>query len=81
MFKVQILPYRELPDEIKSRLCGDSYGEYILIYPKDRLIFWRSNEIEPEDIKFSRDLSWVPEMIEKAYKLGLRDGNSLDYLE
>ena len=82
MFKVHILPYRELPDDVKSQLSyGDSYGEYILIYHKDRLIFWRSNEIEPEDIKFSRDLSWVPEMIEKAYKLGLKDGNSLDYLE
>lgn len=80
MFKIHILPYRELPDEVKSQLCGDSYGEYILIYHKDKLIFWKSDDIEPEDARFCRDLSWIPEMIKKAYKLGLKDGNSLDYL-
>ena len=80
MFKVKILPYSELPDDVKSQLSGDLYGEYILIYHKDKLIFWEWDHIEPEDVRFCRDLSWVPEMIEKAYKLGLEDGNSLEYL-
>jgi hypothetical protein len=37
--------------------------------------------MEPEDVMFYRDLDWVPEIIEKAYKLGLRDGHNLNYLE
>ncbi len=81
MFKVRILPYGELPDEVKSQLCGYVHGEFILIYHKDKLIFWKSDDIEPEDVRFCRDLSWVPEIIDEAYKLGLEDGNSLDYID
>jgi len=33
------------------------------------------------DVGFCRDLSWVPEIIDEAYKLGLEDGNSLDYID
>lgn len=80
MFKIRILPYRELPDEVKKHTYGDSYGSYILIYHNDKLIFCKHDVMEPEDVKFSRDLSWVPEIIEKVYKLGLKDGNSLEYL-
>ena len=29
---------------------------------------------EPEDNSFGRDWSWVPDMIEKAYKWGVEDG-------
>ena len=28
---------------------------------------------EPEDSSFVRDWNWVPDMIEKAYKLGFED--------
>ena len=36
---------------------------------------------EPEDNTFVRDWNWVPGMIERAYKLGLKDGMNKEYLE
>lgn len=35
-----------------------------------------SDAIEPEDARFTRDLSDVQCAIEKAYELGLRDGKN-----
>ncbi len=82
MLKVKLVNYDELPEDIKkdySRHCEDSC--FLLIYYRNKLLFVESDAMEPEDARFCRDLSWIPEQIEKAYKLGLKDGNSLDYIE
>jgi len=82
MLKVKLLDYSELPANVKKNY-SKSYGDnaFILIYHGDELIFYQSDNMEPEDVSFYNDLSWIPDMIETAYKLGLKDGNSLDYLE
>ena len=82
MLKVKLVNYDELPEDIKkdySRHC--EYSCFLLIYYRNKLLFTECDAMEPEDAGFYRDLNWIPEIIEKAYKLGLKDGNSLDYLE
>ena len=81
MLKTKILHYDNLPEDIKKRYPYGNYDCFLLVYHKDKLISVQCDGMEPEDTIFYRDLSWIPELIEEAYKLGLKDGNSLDYLE
>lgn len=38
-------------------------------------IAWGLDCGEPEDNRFGKDYAWIRPAIEKAYKLGLKDGN------
>jgi len=77
--KVSIYSIQKLPEHIKEQIGADLYpfdGYFcILVVEKDeKVIFWESDNMEPEDVSFTRDLSWVPEIIEKVYELGKKQG-------
>lgn len=73
MLKTKIVNYNELPEDLKRKYYRNSFNSFILVYYKNRLM-------AAFIFNKCRDSS-IPDMIEKAYKLGLRDGNSLDYLD
>ena len=49
--------------------CND-----LIILHNGKEIARHSDGMEPEDALFYRDLSWVPEEILEAYRLGKKDG-------
>lgn len=51
----------------------DIYAELVVKH-NDVEIFRAHDIMEPEDVSFYRSLSWVDGIIEKAYKLGVQDG-------
>ncbi|HEC66269.1 MAG TPA: hypothetical protein ENI23_13345 [bacterium] len=73
MLRTKVVNYDNLPEDLKKKYYHNSFNSFLLIYHKNKLI---SAFIFAK----CRD-SWIPELIEKAYKLGLKDGNSLDYLD
>ena len=77
-FEVKIVQFDELPPEIdKTSLSnngsGAEWADYLLIYHNGKLIRWESSAMEPEDVRFTRDLRWVSEALEEAYEYGLED--------
>lgn len=55
------------------------YGEFfteLVVRHKGKVILRETDAGEPEDQTFGRNWSWVSTIIEKAYKLGLKDGKN-----
>ena len=72
-----------MPDEVDdyslpNRRKGKEYAGYLLIYDGMDLIRVESDDIQPEDVSFTRDLNWVKDAIEGAYKKGIRDGKKIE---
>ena len=64
MLDVQIVEEERSYDDIQT----------LKVLHNGKLIFELSDCMEPEDVSFGRDLSDIPDIIEKVYKLGLIDG-------
>lgn len=66
------------PEELENQ-PSNGYGDkefatYLkVVYDGDVLDIFDAN-MEPEDVSFHRDLSWVQGALEQAYALGLDDG-------
>lgn len=56
--------------------CAYTWYNRLVVKHNGETILEASDSMEPEDVSFSRDLSWVPKIILKAYELGLKDGQS-----
>ena len=54
--------------------CGAEYASYIKVTHGGKLVSLKSDAMEPEDCRFSRDLSWIIPVIQEVYALGLVDG-------
>lgn len=78
MLEVKVLKYKELPQELKEEwetILHDEDGHnFLVIYIDGELSFSYRDYGEQEDNSFLRDYSWVAPLIEKAYKLGKKDG-------
>jgi len=78
-YEVKKCGYENLSNEIKKagvlsdNGCGMRYAIYLAIYHKGKLLRVYSDAMEPEDARFSRDLSWIKETLEEAYKIGYSD--------
>lgn len=75
--------HEDLPKKLKKRyessVCTigkTTYleGDILLVYHNGKLLFDEHSLMPPEDVCFTRDLDWVPEQLEEAYRLGLKDG-------
>ena len=62
--------------QVKIRQEENGYDAYNVLE-----IFHNGNQVddffdnmEPEDARFTRDLSWIAKELERAYQLGLEDG-------
>lgn len=75
--------YAEIPADVKDHLYMDhdknrSYDDFsiIVIRRNGVIVFAEKDNMEPEDASFGRDLSWIVDAIEFAYKCGVEDGRS-----
>lgn len=59
-------------DEENFELCH----QVLLVEDRGVFIACETDNMEPEDATFTRDLSWIPEIIEKAFHLGMEHGYS-----
>jgi hypothetical protein len=55
---------------------GKEYAGYLLVKRNGGTVFFENDAMEPEDARFSRDLSWVKQAIEYAYECGVQDGKA-----
>lgn len=82
MLKVNLVSYEDLTDEEKkfqpNNGVGKEYANYIKITNDSETVMILSDAVEPEDATFRRDFSNVVFAIEKAYKIGIRDGKRLN---
>ena len=49
----------------------DEEGCILIVENNGSIIFCETDSMCPEDATFYRSLSWIPEIIEKAYELGM----------
>ncbi len=80
MFTVKVLRYHELNEkdrEQASNCMGISDDpndySYLVVFHNGKTVFLEDDNIEPEDVKFHRDLCWIPDAISWAYELGRKD--------
>ena len=71
--RVEILNLDQLTQEEQDEFGGDTWYTYLKVSYKDKLLFLSSDYMEVEDATFSRDLGWIPGLLEEVYKLGLQD--------
>ena len=67
MLKVKISETWNDGDEVRD--CG----MVLQVWHNGECILEEADTMEPEDVTYGRDLSWIPGIIEKAYALGGQD--------
>lgn len=74
MLKIEMQSYDDLSDEEKAGVSDNGYGKesanYLRVTHNGETVFLESDAMEPEDCRFTRDLSWIKVAIERAYELG-----------
>lgn len=78
MYKVEVVSYDELTEEDKgfglsNNGHGKEFASYLRIIHNGKVINLESDAMEPEDVCFGRDLSWIAEALQEAYELGRKD--------
>jgi hypothetical protein len=77
MLKVSIQTFEDLSEEEKGWVSnngsGKEYAGYIRIMHNGETARLESDAMEPEDVRFSRDLAWVAEALIMCYELGKAD--------
>jgi hypothetical protein len=74
VFKVEIQSFDQLTDAEKDEWGGsDDYSNYLRVTHDDKTVLLTRDSMEPEDVRFTRDLAWVPLAIKQAYDLGKAD--------
>lgn len=68
-YEVSTLGYDELSEEEQAEFPYGEDDTYLRVNGK-----LYSDGYEPEDVRFYRDLAWVPTEIEKAFKAGYKAG-------
>lgn len=76
MLKVEIQSFENLSPAEQDEWGGsDDYSNYLRVTHDDKTVLLTRDSMEPEDVRFTRDLAWVPRAIKQAYELGIVDGN------
>lgn len=77
MYKATLVDFDNLTEEEKKFQPENGHGAesatYIKILHNNKVLSIESDAMEPEDSYFFRDLSWIPNALEKAYQLGYED--------
>lgn len=66
--------FPELAKEYKASLENYYTFGVLVVLHNGEVIFNAGDGFEPEDATFERDLWWITNIIQKAYKLGFEDG-------
>jgi len=72
---ISIKKYSELTSQQQTAFYDDN-DLYLVIEWDDGTVQIESDGMEPEDVRFCRDLSWVKEAIARAYGEGIVRGCS-----
>lgn len=84
-YKVKQMRYEDLDEDQRQDLsdngCGERFADYLVIEIDGENVGVYSNAMEPEDVCFSRDLSWIKVELEAAYKRGFHEGRQEGYDE
>jgi len=80
-YTVEDCNYDELPEQIKTYCLPDNgsgkeYASYLIVKHNGVIVRYESDAMEPEDVRFYRDLAWVADALLEAYKLGRVDGRA-----
>jgi hypothetical protein len=82
MLKVELQDFDALTDAEKmgasNNGCGREWANYLRVTHNGETLFLENDAMEPEDIRFTRDLSWVRDAILKAYELGRVDATGVN---
>lgn len=75
---VEMVEYSSLSDAEKlgasNNGSGKEWANYLrIISHNGETLFLESDAMEPEDCRFSRDLSWIQPALKKCYELGMKD--------
>ena len=69
---IKVAMYEDLPEDVReyqpNNGCGREWASYLIIEWSDGSIQIESDAMEPEDVKFYRDLSWIKSTIERLQK-------------
>lgn len=78
IFSVVIENYQSLSknekDNVSNNGSGAEYASYLRVIHNGKTILLESDAMEKEDAIFTRDLSWVKDIIFKSYQIGLQEG-------
>lgn len=73
-YKVTIEDFEDLTEEEQGHQSNNGWGrdnaQYLRVEYKGETLEIQSDAMEPEDVRFSRDLNWIKTSLEKAYELG-----------
>lgn len=71
----------KLPNNVKEYLIAkdiyfgeDSEDSVLVVESKGSILFCITDGAQLEEASFHSNLAWIPDIIEKAYKLGKEDG-------
>jgi hypothetical protein len=80
-FEVLIQSFEDLSENEKlgasNNGSGKEYAAYLRVRELGDTVYLESDAMEPEDARFSRDLSWIKDALEYAYKCGFTDGRDV----
>ena len=71
-YSVEQVDWDGLPEEYKEEYDETNYANYLVIREGGKVREVHSDNMEPEDAVFYRDLSWIEAALEEAYELGLK---------
>ena len=72
----KIVYWSDLPDDLKEQYPYHQDDFFLIVKYKKEIIAVETDGGEPEDMRFFRDLSWIPHLLDKAYHLGYQEGYS-----
>jgi len=78
-YKVETLSFQDLQEQETRHISDNGWGKENASYLRitvDGVSTLQSDAMEPEDVKFHRDLSWIADALMEAYEVGRRDGAS-----
>ena len=78
-YKVEYVTGEDIPEGYRG--WEYEYQTMLKITYNDDSTNYYSDEYEPEDVSFGRDLSWIIEELKQAYKDGHEDGHEDGYSE
>lgn len=79
---IERLYSQQLPEDVKEDMPNNGWGKedasYIHIEWDGGTHSYYSDAMEPEDAKFSRDLSWIVPVLKEMYQEGISRGKAIE---
>lgn len=60
-------------ENVSNNGSGKEWANYLVVYNNGKVFDWNSDAMQPEDATFTRDLSWIVDLVLRAYQQGRND--------